>query len=779
MLKRTLSLVFVLSIFVVSLLTGAAFAAPTIWVQSQIEASVVDGKSVNALTSPQFNNFYIDVKNLDKQVEGKLTIKNGTYSYGVNKASAKSIEGKDMTFFLKYNVDEQAHVPYESLDDHTDNYVHFWDKADGPGMYGKEFLIEAGGETVNGNIPNMITLEQQMQSYIPAIELVTNDADFITAVKWKFVNPSDPNTTLTKSDTLSLAFVDQIRVYPENGTRQELRISKALQNGDKIEGTYTLTTPIPYTNWANVRIYFCDGASYQNFVGRTRWSFRIPALHLQPNFRAAIKGGKADYTYKSGTAGTQFSNGVYANNVWLGFGNNSPAIIDLGNGKISLKNVSFTYGPESEFAVSSSGTGTKIDNKDMEFNFKYDASEEQYVPRNDDDKLVYLWGKAESGLSEKEFTMTFANGTISGKTPKIKTIEEQMASFVPYVEYVTSDNGTAITGIKWRFVNPSDPTKALVRSASVPVDSIHHIRLWNSETGARLVAPSSNNIIFKDGDVLEGTVDFDFPVKLADYHRVQVRFHLPGYRGDNSYIRYDWTFIRVDDAPDVEVGDVAQQVLDDVKNQMKLLTGLDIETVSLDQSAIKKNANTIIADGDTNLNPATVASAIKVYQKVAIGGAVVVATSLPFPAAPTSPNGTALPNMASSDDMFANWHVNKYFKTGEAIDLLAHYKDKLFRFENNKAILDAIVTIIDDSAVGFADSDMVTVPGKPQYGVTLKESGNQKYLYIFDGEKNGWAEDPIALVAKSDNGSSGSSGCTTGLPVLLLAVLPFVLRKKK
>jgi Synergist-CTERM protein sorting domain-containing protein len=67
------------------------------------------------------------------------------------------------------------------------------------------------------------------------------------------------------------------------------------------------------------------------------------------------------------------------------------------------------------------------------------------------------------------------------------------------------------------------------------------------------------------------------------------------------------------------------------------------------------------------------------------------------------------------------------------------------------------------------------------YGVKLSVNGDNKYLYIYDGDKNGTASDPIALVVKDDGGNgngNGGGGCSTGFLSISLIVLPLFLRKK-
>ncbi|MDL2264583.1 hypothetical protein LJC31_08025 [Synergistaceae bacterium OttesenSCG-928-I11] len=115
------------------------------------------------------------------------------------------------------------------------------------------------------------------------------------------------------------------------------------------------------------------------------------------------------------------------------------------------------------------------------------------------------------------------------------------------------------------------------------------------------------------------------------------------------------------------------------------------------------------------------------------------------------------------------------------MDLLAEFGKKIFSYSVADGVKLNVAVIVVDDAAPSNDASVIKPPfGDGKYGVKL--SGDNKYLYIFDGFKNGVAKDPIALVkAEENNSSEGSSGCNAGLGILALIAIAgasLVSRKK-
>jgi len=162
------------------------------------------------------------------------------------------------------------------------------------------------------------------------------------------------------------------------------------------------------------------------------------------------------------------------------------------------------------------------------------------------------------------------------------------------------------------------------------------------------------------------------------------------------------------------------------------------------------------------------------------GGAVVIGKNLIFLVKSESLTG---------EDLHGDFTVMKYFDNDKSIDLLAKFGDKLFDVKENAVTLKKILVVVDEV---YRDPE-IEVHGHERClnaGVWLTED----YFYVFDGKKDGFARDPIALeIVDSGNGngngngnvSSGSGGCdaiAAGVfmaAMLALISLPIMRKNKK
>ena len=102
--------------------------------------------------------------------------------------------------------------------------------------------------------------------------------------------------------------------------------------------------------------------------------------------------------------------------------------------------------------------------------------------------------------------------------------------------------------------------------------------------------------------------------------------------------------------------------------------------------------------------------------------------------------------------------VMKYFENGESIDLLAAFGDKLFKVEEKTITLNKTLIIVDNV---YKEPAFETLGSEKRgnAGIWLTED----YLYIFDGNKDGFARDPIVLEIADENegDDGGNSGCNS------------------
>jgi Synergist-CTERM protein sorting domain-containing protein len=121
--------------------------------------------------------------------------------------------------------------------------------------------------------------------------------------------------------------------------------------------------------------------------------------------------------------------------------------------------------------------------------------------------------------------------------------------------------------------------------------------------------------------------------------------------------------------------------------------------------------------------------------------------------------------------------VRKSFEKGGDIDLLREFGDKgIFSYNKENGLkLNAILVIIDGPV---PPNDTVTTRVfNDKYGVRL--SDNKKYLYIYDGDENEIASDPISLTAKETSSGGSGGGCNAGYGLLgLLPLAVWVVRRR-
>jgi hypothetical protein len=427
---------------------------------------------------------------------------------------------------------------------------------------------------------------------------------------------------------------------------------------------------------------------------------------------------------------------------------------------------------------------------------------------------------------------------IDGQFGKHRTFAEQMQEkCVPYL--VTSlDETGKITGLKYSFVDPDTDTLQLVSSDNIYIDQFT-IWLSNSkiDTGTVTIVEQDeqgNPIPIKYSGKAETISIPTDPIDPRDVDMLMIQFHYESENQNNHGNSYAWRFsnaptpeqpVSPDNvptpdqpvspgsggsdsgnsgsdpetpAPDPVSGDGPTVILpsdDDVKqaeddavNNLKgELTGVS----AADDVNIKTNTQvTFNTSGD--LIEDRTASAISIEQIVPEGGAVVLGTvELPL-ASKSITNIMDLPPVENFDELKTQYSVIKGFDGGGTIDLLALYGERAFGYEKTedggKVVIKATIVIIDGPAPLRSEDNNIERPfANDNFGAKMSE--DNKYLYIYDGNSNGTAKDPIALVLKTENsdqdnnqnnnntdnsnaGNRGSSGgCSaSSYPLILLAL---------
>jgi hypothetical protein len=453
----------------------------------------------------------------------------------------------------------------------------------------------------------------------------------------------------------------------------------------------------------------------------------------------------------------------------------------------------------------------------------------EYFLVDENGNAQYFFGSRfpgnETAFSETHYEYTLGSASSSGNFAKVKTTEEQMsAKCVPYIETVTIAG--KITGIRYRFVDPV--TKATVSNPDI---YIRRIRIHLEDSDIDINPPN----IISDYAGEEYSVSTPSSLNPDSITSIEIRFLYKSENPDGIFqnprpvrsqtTEYRWyfsgTFAEPSDTPGEpgdtpdepgdtpdepgntpgEPGDTpdkpgdttdesgyvtlptaeeVQQTKDDWISNHKLTDEIPASFEAVESVNIKTDSHVTFGD-DISLNQTS--SAIAISQNVAMGGAVVLGTGT-LPLVSKSISGLVdLPPVNGFNELSEKYHVIKSFDGGGAIDLLAEYGNRAFDYDvkNQKVILKATIVIIDGPApVAVADDGIVRPFENDIFGVRL--SNDNKYLYIYDGNKDGKATDPIALVAKTNvdenkRNGGGSGGCNAGYGLFGFLLTGLVTRK--
>ena len=175
----------------------------------------------------------------------------------------------------------------------------------------------------------------------------------------------------------------------------------------------------------------------------------------------------------------------------------------------------------------------------------------EYGPTNGSGSFVSFYDAADTGLNGREVRWEFpAMPELDGKAtvPNFRSTAQQLKTYVPYVELVRS--GGNVTGVKFRVVHPSAPSKALSLSngSDLRVNFFDHDdnELWRSEWKT-----------FAVGETVEGTYTLGTPIPESELCYVHVRFW-------DRDLLYSWSFVSStanDDAGIASWGELEQTPL--------------------------------------------------------------------------------------------------------------------------------------------------------------------------------------------------------------------------
>jgi hypothetical protein len=267
-----------------------------------------------------------------------------------------------------------------------------------------------------------------------------------------------------------------------------------------------------------------------------------------------------------------------------------------------------------------------------------------------------------------------------------------------------------------------------------------------------------NGTGYIDGEVHNGSLplangrfNFDIPADLKNVWLVDVRVRTPDQ--NQTYTEYEWDhFLNWPKAAEIVFPDPAAVAAANNVALAALDTPVTVEAMK--GSGVIQNTELISNKNGTPIpqrNFARISSAIAVNEEVNSRGDAILVGKISLPFNETSLAAGDLPSFSA-----ANYTVLKYFENGSYIDL----KDLGlvdFDFSNNAAALNASLVIIDGTP-GNETGVAYPANGNRNYGVKVVEpAGGGKYLFVYDGKRDGYANDPLAL-SRPQNLTGGGSG---------------------
>ena len=156
----------------------------------------------------------------------------------------------------------------------------------------------------------------------------------------------------------------------------------------------------------------------------------------------------------------------------------------------------------------------------------------EYVPITASGDSMIFCLEADGGLNGVNVSWNFPdkpsyNG--QGTIPNYMTTQEQLNTYVPYVEYISS--GSQVTGLRWRLVRPDNTAEA------VTLDFTVGFRIFNIRDIGGYSLYGGDWVPFEAGNPVSGDVTFDEPINEADITLISAAWNY--WDGDSERI-YQW-----------------------------------------------------------------------------------------------------------------------------------------------------------------------------------------------------------------------------------------------
>ncbi len=160
----------------------------------------------------------------------------------------------------------------------------------------------------------------------------------------------------------------------------------------------------------------------------------------------------------------------------------------------------------------------------------------EYAPMTErGDDINFCLG-ADGGLNGVNVSWNLSSHSGQGTIPNYKTTQQQLASCVPYIEFIRS--GTQVTGIRWRAVNPSDTSKPAPQN----YDMSFCVQTIRDKSGNTIYDGNDSWPYIEANTTPEGVITFDSPIEESEIYRADV--YLNNNSDSSNWATYLWYFCK-------------------------------------------------------------------------------------------------------------------------------------------------------------------------------------------------------------------------------------------
>ncbi|MDR1378899.1 MAG: hypothetical protein LBJ36_07590 [Synergistaceae bacterium] len=274
-------------------------------------------------------------------------------------------------------------------------------------------------------------------------------------------------------------------------------------------------------------LFFCT-TTFGIFFRGDGWAAELPYLYVRHTTTAYITGGKTDYK--------PTAKGMKATTFRYLYLEVDPEVKEVQKGMLTLAP---SGAATVNYYKSTKYVGQSQFSKAKEFTLAHHHDNNFYCLVDGKDNHAEFYKGAETAFSGTSFSISLGETKTTGTFPRIRTAQKQLADkCVPYVEWTAE--GSSVTGLKWRFVDPSVSTKALVKQKSSQPTKI--LKIFVRTDDGKYFHNEAIDQVFTDGIVMEGNLTFSSPIEEKRINFVRVDFEYEDAYAENAQMVYAWQF---------------------------------------------------------------------------------------------------------------------------------------------------------------------------------------------------------------------------------------------